>query len=104
MFQNSSECKEALDTQYQLCIRNSDALGDIHVNIHQRLKQQTPGQVIRTCRHYSDITHSDVSVSQRVQMDNPDSNGQTVMSIKNTKKLGMIFGSDVYDLQYQRGQ
>ena len=44
-----------------------------------------------------DITHSDVSASQRVKMNNPDSNRQILMSIHNPKKLGMTFGSDVYD-------
>ena len=43
------------------------------------------------------ITHSDVSVSQRIKMENPDSNEQILTSNDNAKKLGMIFGSDVYD-------
>ena len=45
MFQNSGECKEVLNTQYKLLIRNSDALGDINQILlrdynhqHQRLK------------------------------------------------------------------
>ena len=50
-----------------------------------------------------DITHSDVSVSQTVKTNNPDSYGETLMSINNVKKLGIICGSDVYDTPISTG-
>ena len=40
MFQNSSELKEVLDTQYKLYIRNGDALGDINLTVG--LEASTP--------------------------------------------------------------
>ena len=44
-----------------------------------------------------DISHSDVSVSQKVKMDNPDSDRQVFMSFKNANKLGMTsVSADVY--------
>ena len=87
MFQNSSEIKTVLDTQYKLFIRSSDAIGDI--NILMELRSLTP-EIKVTDRQanllgHVDITGSYVSVSQRVKMNNPDSNGQLLMSIKNTK-------------------
>ena len=42
---------------------------------------------------YGDISHLDVSVSQRAKMDNPDSNGQISMSINNASKLSMTFSN-----------
>ena len=36
MFQNSSEFKEVLDTQYKLFVRNGDALGDINLTCWTR--------------------------------------------------------------------
>ena len=72
MFHNSRELKEVLDTEYTLSIRNSDALT-------MGLQPSTPeikvtdGQAnLSGC---VDISHSDVSESQRVKMDHPDSNG-----------------------------
>ena len=40
MFQNSSELKEVLDTQYKLYIRNGDTLGDINLTVG--LESSTP--------------------------------------------------------------
>ena len=77
MFQNSSEFKEVLDTQYKLFIRNGDQLGDI--NITKGLETSTPdikvtnGQV--NLLGHLDITHSDVSGTQRVKMNNAASDG-----------------------------
>ena len=67
MFQNSSEIKTVLDTQYTLFIRSSDALGDI--NILMELRSLTP-EIKVTDRQanllgHVDITVSYVSVSQR---------------------------------------
>ena len=86
MFQNSSENKTVLDTQHQLFIRSNDAFGDI--NIPMELRSLSP-EIKVTDRHANLLGHVDigsyVSVSQRVKMDNPDCNGQLLMSINNAK-------------------
>ena len=88
MFQNSSEFKEVLNTQYKLFIKNSDALG--YINITMELQSSTAeikvtdGQA--NLLGHVDITHPDVSLSQRIKMDNPDSNRQILMPIYNAKK------------------
>ena len=78
MFQNSRECKEVLNTQYKVFIRNSDALGDI--NITMGLQSSTPEIKVAdgpaNLLGHVDMTHSDIPVSPRVKIDNPDSNGQ----------------------------
>ena len=75
MFQNSRECKEVLNTQYKVFIRNSDASGDI--NITMGLQSSTPeikvADGLANLLGHVDMTHS---VSPRVKIDNPDSNGQ----------------------------
>ena len=92
MFQNSSEIKTVLETQYKLFIRSSDALGDI--NIPMELRSLTPeikvtdGQA-NLLGHVA-ITHFCVSASQRVKMDNPDSSGQILMSINNALMLAIL--------------
>ena len=77
MFQNSTELKEVLDTK-KLLVRNSNGLGDR--NITMGLQSSTPEIEVTDGQAdllgHVDITHSDVSVSQRVKMDNPNSNGQ----------------------------
>ena len=77
MFQNSSEFKGVLDTQYKLFIRNGDALGDINLTVG--LEASTPEIKITNANvnlvGHLDITHSTVSTSERVKMDNPDSDG-----------------------------
>ena len=83
MFQNSSEFKEVLDTQYKLFVRNGDALGDINITVG--LEASTP-EIKITNGNVNllgnlDITHSDVSGSQRVKMDNPDTDGIVFTSI-----------------------
>ena len=67
--------------------RSSDALGDI--NIPMELQSLTP-EIKVTDRQanllgHVDITRSYVSVTQRVKMDNPDSNGPLLMSIHSAK-------------------
>ena len=63
MFQNSSELKEVLDTQYKLYIRNGDALGDINLTVGLEAStpeiQLTDGKV--TLLGNLEITHTDVS-------------------------------------------
>ena len=85
MFQNSSEIETVLDTQYKSSIKSSDALGNI--NIPMELRSLTP-EIKVTDRQadllgHVDITRFYVSVSQRVKMDNPHSNGQLLVSINN---------------------
>ena len=83
MFQNSSEFKEVLDTQYKLFIRNGDTLGDINLTVG--LETSTPEIKITNGNidllGNLDITHTDVSESQRVKIDNPDSDGIVFTSI-----------------------
>ena len=77
MFQNSSELKEVLDTQYKLYIRNGDTAGEM--NLTMGLESSTPeiqvtdGKV--TLLGNLEITHVDVSGSQRVLINNPDTDG-----------------------------
>ena len=83
MFQNSSEFKEVLDTQYKLFVRNGDTLGDINLTVG--LEASTP-EIKLTNANVNllgnlDITHADVSGSQRVKMDNPDADGIVFTSI-----------------------
>ena len=83
MFQNSSEFKEVLDGQYKLFIRNGDTLGDINITVG--LEASTP-EIKLTNGNVNllgnlDITHSDVSGSQRVKMNNPDTDGIVFTSI-----------------------
>ena len=89
MFQNSSEFKEVLDTQYKLYVRNGDALGDI--NLAVGLEASTPEIKITEGKvnllGHLDITHTDVSGSQRVLIDNPDTDGFTRLSNNNLSRL-----------------
>ena len=83
MFQNSSEFKEVLDTQYKLFIRNGDSLGDINLTVG--LEASTP-EIKITNGNVNllgnlDITHTDVSGSQRVKLDNNDADGLIFFSI-----------------------
>ena len=70
MFQNSSELREVLDTQYKLFIRNADALGDSNLNV--RLPASTPKMKIANSNvnllgHLS-ITHQTVSTSENLNL------------------------------------
>ena len=83
MFQNSSEFKEVLDTQYKLYIRNGDALGDINLTVG--LEASTPEIKLTDANvnllGHLDITHQTVSTSERVKIDNPDADGLIFLSI-----------------------
>ena len=99
MFQNSSEFKEVLDTQYKLYIRNGDALGDINLTVG--LEASTPeikitdGQV--TLVGQLEITNTDVSGQQRVLINNPDDDGFIRLSNNNLSRLDATnTGVDVY--------
>ena len=78
------------------------ALGDINITMGLEepstltLKLKVTDRQVNLLRHV-DIAHSDVSVSQGVKIDNPDSEGQSLMSINSSNKLGMTsVGADVY--------
>ena len=99
MFQNSSEFKEVLDTQYKLYIRNSDALGDINLTVGLEAStpeiQLTDGKV--NLLGHLDVTHTDVSGSQRVFIDNPDDNGMIRFSNNGLSRLDITTtGVDVF--------
>ena len=83
MFQNSSELKEVLDTQYKLFIRNGDASGDINLTVG--LEASTPEIKLTDSNvnllGHLDITHQTVSTSERVKIDNPDADGLIFLSI-----------------------
>ena len=84
MFRNSSDFTEVLDTQYKLFVRSSDAVTMGLQSSTPKIKV-TDGQA--NLLGYVDIRHSDVSVSQRVKMDNPDSNGQISTSNNNANNM-----------------
>ena len=99
MFQNSSEFKEVLDTQYKLYIRNGDTAGEMNLTIG--LENSTPeiqltdGKV--TLLGNLEITHVDVSGSQRVLINNPDTDGFIRLSNNNLSRLDATnTGVDVY--------
>ena len=101
MFQNSSEFKEVLDTQYKLYIRNSDALGDINLTVGLEAStpeiQLTDGKV--NLLGNLEITHTDVSGSQRVFINNPDDNGWIRFNNNGLSRLDITTtGVDVYGL------
>ena len=104
MFQNSSELKEVLDTQYKLYIRNGDALGDINLTVGLEAStpeiQLTDGKV--TLLGNLEITHTDASGSQRVLINNPDTDGFIRLSNNNLSRLDATnSGVDVSgDLSY----
>ena len=104
MFQNSSELKEVLDTQYKLYIRNGDALGDINLTVGLEAStpeiQLTDGKV--TLLGNLEIAHTDVSGSQRVLINNPDTDGFIRLSNNIFSRLDATnSGVDVYgDLSY----
>ena len=103
-FQNSSELKDVLDTQYKLYIRNGDALGDINLTVGLEAStpeiQLTDGKV--TLLGNLEITHTDVAGSQRVLINNPDTDGFIRLSNNNLSRLDATNnGVDVYgDLSY----
>ena len=101
MFQNSSEFKEVLDTQYKLFVRNGDALGDINLTVGLETStpeiQLTGGKV--NLLGNLEITHVDVAGSQRVLINNPDTDGFIRLSINNLSRLDTTnTGVDVHGL------
>ena len=99
MFQNSSELKEVLDTQYKLYIRNGDTAGEMNLTIG--LESSTPeiqlsdGKV--NILGNLEITHVDVSGQQRVLINNPDTDGFIRLSNNNLSRLDATnTGVDVY--------
>ena len=101
MFQNSSEFKEVLDTQYKLFVRNGDALGDI--NLRVGLETSTPeiqltGGKVNLLGNL-EITHVDVAGSQRVLINNPDTDGFVRLSNNSLSRLDTTnTGVDVHGL------
>ena len=99
MFQNSSELKEVLDTQYKLYIRNGDTAGEMNLTIGLESSapeiQLTDGKV--NLLGNLEITHTDVSGSQRVLINNPDTDGFIRLSNNNLSRLDATnTGVDVY--------
>ena len=99
MFQNSSELKEVLDGQYKLFVRNADALGDISLTVGLEAStpeiQLTDGKV--NLLGNLEITHTDVSGSQRVFINNPDANGWIRFTNNEFSRLDITTtGVDVY--------
>ena len=97
--QNSSEVEEVVDTQCVLLIRSVDALRDAHITMGSEKStpelKVTDGQV--NSLGHVDITHSGLSIRQRVEMDSPDNDGKVFMSINNANKLAMTpVGADGY--------
>ena len=98
-FQNSSEFREVLDTQYKLYIRNGDQAGEM--NLIMGLESSTPeiqltdGKV--TLVGQLEITNTDVSGQQRVLINNPDDDGFIRLSNNNLSRLDATnTGVDVY--------
>ena len=84
LFQHSSGIKETLNgSDYDLDIRNGDT--DRAINLIAGTIGSTPEISISDANvnllGNLDITHSTVSTSERVKMDNPDSDGLTFLSI-----------------------
>ena len=99
MFQNSSELKEVLDTQYKLYIRNGDTAGEMNLTIGLESStpeiQLTDGKV--NILGNLEITHVDVSGQQRVLINNPDTDGFITLSNNNLSRLDATnTGVDVY--------
>ena len=74
---------DKLDTQYRMYVRNSDSSGELNLTVG--LEVSTPEIELTDAKIILlgnlDITHADVSGSQRVKFDNPDSDGIIFHSI-----------------------
>ena len=85
MFQHSSSIKDTLDgSDYDLDTRNGDT--DIAINLIVGTMGSTPvisssNANVNLLGHLG-IIHSTASTSERVKMDNPDSDGMIFLSIK----------------------
>ena len=102
--QNAGEIREVLDTQYKMYVRNGDGLGEMNIMIGTEVStpeiQLTDGKV--NLLGNLEITHTDVSGSQRVLINNPDTDGLIRLSNNNLSRLDATnSGVDVYgDLSY----
>ena len=90
LFQNSSGIKETLNgSEYDLDIRNGDT--DRAINIIVGAIGSTPEISIQEAKvnmlGHLDFTHSTVSTSERVKMDNPDADGLIFSSINGANIL-----------------
>ena len=77
MFQNSSELKEVLDTQYKLYIRNGDTLGEMNLTIG--LESSTPEIKItdgKVKMNNLEITQETISTVDQIQFLNTDAGGE----------------------------
>ena len=91
-FQHSSGIKETLNgSDYDLDIRNGDT--DRAVNLTVGAIGSTPEISVSNANvnllGHLDITHSTVSTSERVKMDNPDSDGLILLSINGANICGI---------------
>ena len=76
-FQNSSEFREVLDTQYKLYIRNGDTLGDINLTVG--LESSTPEIKItdgKVKMNNLEITQETISTVDQIQFLNTDAGGE----------------------------
>ena len=83
MFQNASQFTEVLDGQHKLFVRNGDMTGSINLTVG--LEASTPeiqltNDNVNLLGHL-DITHSTVSTSERVKIDNNDADGIIFLAI-----------------------
>ena len=105
LFQNSSGIKETLNgSAYDLDIRNGDT--DRAINLIVGTIGSTPEFSVQEAKvnllGHLDITHTDVSGSQRVFIDNPDDNGMIRLSNNGLSRMDVTTtGVDVFgDLSY----
>ena len=99
MFQNSSELKEVLDTQYKLYIRNGDTAGEMNLTIGLESStpeiQLTDGKV--NLLGNLEITHIDDAGKQKITINNPDNDGWIRLSNSGLSRLdATTTGVDVY--------
>ena len=99
MFQNAGEIREVLDTHYKMYVRNGDSLGELNLTIGLESStpeiQLTDGKV--NILGNLEITHVDVAGSQRVLINNPDTDGFIRLSNNNLSRLDATnTGVDVY--------
>ena len=102
--QNAGEIREVLDTQYKMYVRNGDGAGEMNIMVGAEITtpeiQLTDGKI--NLLGNLEITHTDVSGSQRVLINNPDTDGFIRLSSNNLSRLDATnTGVDVYgDLSY----
>ena len=81
--QNAGEIREVLDTQYKMYVRNGDQAGEL--NLVMGLESSVPEIKLTDAKvnllGHLDITHSTVTTSERVNMDNNDADGLIFLSI-----------------------